>query len=85
MGSSEVVTEFPLANEVLNLSLELVAVVGVMPYIAVVATILILVSLCSLLPYREGPSKMYSSFTSLKYLGSIGIQLGVVCVPCQWS
>ena len=44
-GSSEVVAEFPLADEVFGLILELMAVIGVVPYVAVVATILILVPL----------------------------------------
>ena len=48
-GSSEVVAEFPLADEVFGLILELMEVIGVVPYVAVVATILILVPLCSLL------------------------------------
>ena len=57
-GSSDVAAEIPLEDEVLDLILELVAVVGVVTYVAVVATLLILVPLPSLLLYREGPSKM---------------------------
>ena len=60
-------------DEVLDLILELVVVIGVVPYVTVVATILIMVPLRSLLLYREGPSKMYSHLTSLKYLNYIGI------------
>ena len=69
----DVVAEFPLVDEVLNLILELVAVVSVMPYVTMITTILTLVPVCSLFPYREWPSKMYPSFTGLKYLGSIGV------------
>ena len=82
-GSSDVVTEFPLVDEVLDLILEFVVVIDVVPYVTVVATVLILVLFCSILLYKEGPSKVYSSFTSLKYLSSISIQLGVVSVPTQ--
>ena len=60
-------------NEVLNLILELVAIIGMVPYIAVVATVLILVPLRSFLPYREGSSEMHSSFAGLKYLSFVGI------------
>ena len=84
-GSSDVVAELPLADEVLNLILEFVVVIGVVSYVAVVVKILILVLLCSLLPDKEGSSEMYPSFTSLKYLSSIRIKLGVVSVPSQWS
>ena len=74
-----------MADEVLDLILEFVAVVGVMSYVAVVATILVMVLFCSLLPDGEGSSKVDQSFTSLKYFSSISIQLGVVSVPSQWS
>ena len=84
-GSSDVVAKLPLADEVFDLILELMAVVGVVPYVAVVATILILVPVYSLFPYREGPSKLCTSLTGLKYLSSVGIQLNVVCISCQWS
>ena len=67
-------------DEVFDLVLELVAVIGIVPYVAVVATILTLVPLCSFLPYRERSSEMHSSFTGLKYLSSVGIQLCVECV-----
>ena len=81
MGSSNVVAELTLVDEALDLILEFVAVVGVLSYVMMVATILILVLLCSLLLDKKGSSKVYSSFTSLKYLSSISIQLGVVSVP----
>ena len=47
--SSDVVVELPLADEILYLILEFIGVVGVMSYVTVVATILVLVPLCSLL------------------------------------
>ena len=62
-----------MADEVLYLILEFMAIIGVMSYVAVVATILVLVLLCSLLPYGEGSSKVDQSFTSLKYFSSISI------------
>ena len=73
MGSSDVVAELPFANKVLNLILELVAVVGIVSHVSVVATILTLIPLFSFFPYSEGSSEMHSSFTSLKYLRSVGI------------
>ena len=78
--SSDIVAELPLVNEILNFILELVAVIGIMPYVAVVATILTLVPLCSFLPYREWSSEMHSSFSGLKYLRSVGIKLCVECI-----
>ena len=80
LKSSDIVAEFSLADEVFDLVLELVAITGIMAYVAVVATILTLVSLHSFLPYREWSCKMHSSFTGLKYLRSVSIQLCVECV-----
>ena len=85
MRSSNVVAELFLADEVLNLILEFVTVIGVMSYVAVVVTILVLFPLCSLLLDREGSSKVDPPFASLKYFSSFSIQLDVVSVPCQWS
>ena len=85
MGSSNVVAKLPLANEVLNLIIELMAVIGVVPYVAVIATKLILVSLYPFLPYREGFSEVYPSFAGLKYLSHVCIQLIVEGVSCQWG
>ena len=71
-----------MADEVLDLILEFMAVVGVMSYIAVVVTILVLVPLYSLLPDGEGSSEVDPPFASLKYFSFISIQLGV---PSQRS
>ena len=83
--SSDVVIELSLTDEILNLILEFVAVIGVMSYVVVVATILVLIPLCSLLLDKEGSFEVEPSFSSLKYFNSISIQLGVVSVPSQWS
>ena len=71
--SSDVVAELPLADEILYLVLEFVAVIGVMSYVTVVTTILILVPLCSLFLDGEGSSKVDPPFASLKYFSSISI------------
>ena len=81
--SSDIVAKLPLANEILYLILEFMAVVGVMSYVAVATTILLLVPLCYLLPYREGSFEVDPSFTSLKHFSSIDIQLSVVSVSSQ--
>ena len=83
--SSDVVAELSLTDEILDLILEFVVVIGVMSYVAVVATILVLIHLCSLLPYGEGSYEVDPSFDRLKYFSSIGIQLSVVSVPSQRS
>ena len=81
--SSDVVFELPLADEILNLILEYMAIIGVMSYVTMVATILVLAPLCSLLSYGEGFSEMDPPFVSLKHFSSIGIQLSVVSVSSQ--
>ena len=81
--SSDVVAELPLADEIFYLILEFMAVVGVMSYVAVLAKILVLVPLCSVIPYGEGSSEVDPPFASLKHFSSIGIQLSVVSVSSQ--
>ena len=61
-----VVVEFPLADEILYLILEFMTIIGVMPYIAVIATIFVLVHLCSFLLYGEEPSKVDLPFIGPK-------------------
>ena len=60
-------------------------IIGVMPYVVMVATILVQVPLCSLFHDGEGSSDVDPLFASLKYFGSISIQLSVVSVPSQRS
>ena len=71
--SSDVVAELPLADEILYLILEFVAVIGIMFYVMVVATLLVLVPLCSLFPDGEVSSEVDLPFLSLKYFSSISI------------
>ena len=73
MRSSDVVAELPLANEILYLILEFVKIVGVISHVAMIVTIFVLVSICSLLSYGERSSEVDSSFISLKHLSSISI------------
>ena len=81
--SSDVVAELPLANEILYLIIEFMAVIGVMSYVAVVATILVLVPLFFLFPYGKGSSEVDLPFASLKHFSSIGIQFCVASVSSQ--
>ena len=78
----DVVVKLPLADEILYLILEL-AIVGVVSYVAVIATILVLVPLSSLLLYGKGSSEVDPPFIRLKHLSSIGVQLDVVGVSSQ--
>ena len=78
--STDVVVELPLVDEILYLIIEFMAIVGVVSYVTVVGTILVLVPFCSLLLYGEGSSEVDPPFVSLKYFNSIGIQLSVVSV-----
>ena len=71
--SSDLVAKLSLADEILYLIFEFMAIVGVMSYVAMVATILVLVPLCSLLLYGEWSVEMGPSFVSLKHLSSIEI------------
>ena len=62
--SSNLVAKLSLADEILYLIFEFIAIISVMYYVAVVATILVLVPLCSLLLYGEWSSEMGLSFVS---------------------
>ena len=73
MKSSDVVAELPLANEILYIIFRFMTIIGVMSHVMVIATIFVLVPLCSLLPYGEGPSEVDPPFISLKRLSSISV------------
>ena len=71
--SSDVVVELPLANEILYLIFMFMTIVDVIPNITVIAAIFVLVPLCSLFLYGEGPSEVDPPFVSLKHINSISV------------
>ena len=80
MRSLDIGVELTLVDEILYLILKFVAVVGVVSYVTVIATILILVPLYSLFPNGEGSSEVDPPLISLKHLNAIGVQLSIISV-----
>ena len=65
--------ELPLGNKILYLIFNFMTIVKVMSHVTMIATIFVLIPLCSLILYGEGPYEVDMPFISLKYLSSINV------------